>query len=211
MSPNISLASTLSGGHVGHRGAWENVRQAKGKAVSTADASEGKKGESLPADGPAVSAIANLQAIDGIPLFSVYWGPVETQGGHARFQHGTGDGHGRQHSSGTRVRHSPGDPRWGTQVGHSPGVPVAQPEHQHGQPLSSDSPEPVQTAHPAPFLPLLWEQTHHVSWYPGYHIRDIKLRRISASPTVSGANQTRPADPQSTKCWEPRCHVFQKP
>lgn len=81
MSPNISLASTLSGGHVGHRGAWENVRLAKGKAVSTADASEGKKGESLPADGPAVSAIVNLQAIDGIPLFSVSWGPVETQGG----------------------------------------------------------------------------------------------------------------------------------
>lgn len=39
---------------------------------------------------------------------------------------------------------------------------------------------------------------------------DRELRSVSTEPTVSDANSARPADLQSTECWEPGCQVFQK-
>ena len=119
---------------------------------------------------PAGSTAAGFQMLQATPIRSVYQGSVERERGHARFQHETGRGS-------------------DTQVGHSTGAP--QPSRSTSPPSPSHQTAWSQCEQHTwtPLLPLVWEQTHHVSWYPGYRIRDVKPRSVSAEPTASGGAQ----------------------
>lgn len=96
--------------------------------------SANKKREQLLADQPAMSVTAIFQILEATPIFSVYWGPVERDKGHARFS--TGNRWWQWEATlvcdagGTQPRcFSSGDS----------GAPIAQLEHEPCQPLPSDS------------------------------------------------------------------------
>lgn len=69
MSPNSSLASTLSHGHTGCKGAWEVSVWSKGMGRPRQPLAASKKREQLLKDWPAKAATAIVQTLEAAPLF----------------------------------------------------------------------------------------------------------------------------------------------
>lgn len=136
MSPNSSLASTLSRGHTGCKGAWEVSVWSQGMGRPRQPLAASKKREQLLNDWPAKAATAIVQTLEAAP-----YSPCAGASGR------------RRRSCWLSSRNSGGSGRppgvsSGTRVGRGPGAPAARPKHQPCQALSSGGLGPAPTTRP---------------------------------------------------------------
>lgn len=170
MSPNSSLAGTLSHGHTGCKGAWEVSVWSKGMGRPRQPLAASKKREQLLKDWPAKAATAIVQTLEAAPLFPVCRGQWKETAIVLDFQPEQWWQWAATRglvwdSGGSRPR----CPRSPAQAPALPGPVIRQPGAG-----ANDTPD-------CP-LPPARAQTHRVSWSPGYHTiprRDETVRPLS--------------------------------